>query len=583
MNRFANVLPELVDVLRRFPVAVLCCVLAFVISIFGLRDFSRGVGAPDTFGLMAGFLAGGSAHLFAETRKWAFLPSSLLAVVVAGLAGVLAYDPALLQSHRLFLFLGLALVLFVSPYLRRNVEQGAVWLFGLRMGLAAVLALVVGLTLLLGLYALVGGLKFLFGIDLGNQVWEHISALSVYLVGPLFGLSMVPRALDEVINLADHKDGLLERGVSILVNYIKVPLAFIYALLLHAYAVKIIVQQSMPKGEVGLVVTLFAIAGTLAWLLAWPFRETGTRLLKLYSRFWFWFLPVPVVLLALAVWQRVSDHGMTPDRYGLVLVALWAALVCGYLILRRSFADMRVVIGAAAVLLLLGSFGPWGAVGTTLNSQLVRFEEFLNDNAMLENGVLKKVLPELGQDAKKQGYSLLQILVETNAMDKVKSYLPKGETSQHAESGFVSDAMSKRFGVSEYWQDATVVNFNTTAVPVALPFAGDGRLAGPFQFGQWSLGATVVPGQAQFKKQGTFVVMTWSAQEGGEPVTVSLDQRVILERIKNMPPLAAGKNQSPLILDVTPETTLILNEGSGQLSAEKAELSTLNFWVVEKK
>jgi Domain of unknown function (DUF4153) len=583
MTRFANFLPELVGVFRRFPMPVVCCFGAFIVALFEPSLFSSEYGEYGSIGLSAGFFASGAAHLFAGSRKWSILRSLIMAAVVGGVAGFLAFDPTFLQSNRLYLFVGLVLLLFVSPYLRKGVEQGAVWLFGLRMGLAALLALVVGLTLLFGLYVAFTGLKFLFGIDLDDSVLSYTAAFSIFLVGPLFGLSMIPRDFDEVVSLADRKDGLLERGVSILVNYVKVPLAFVYALLLHAYAVKIIVQQSMPKGEVGTVVTLFVIAGTLAWLLAWPFRDTGTRLLKLYSRFWFWFLPVPVFLLILAVWQRVSDHGMTPDRYGLVLVALWAGLVCAYLMLRRRFADMRAVIGAAAVLLLLGSFGPWGAVGTTINSQLAWLEKFLNDNAMLHNGVLKTVLPSLGQDANNRGYSILQTLVEAGAIEKVRTFLPKGEESQHLENRFVSEELSKRFGVNAYWQDAAVVSFSATAVPLSFPYIGEGRIIGPFQIWHWALGTVVSPGQAQFKKQDGAVMVTWSGLQEGQSVNLKLDQRLILERVKNLPPPQVGKYPSPLIVELTPKITLILTEGSGLLSEEKAELASLTFWVVEKK
>ncbi len=56
-----------------------------------------------------------------------------------------------------------------------------------------------------------------------------------------------------------------------------------YALILHAYAVKIIVSGSLPKGQVATMVSIFAVAGTGAWLIAWPWRETGTRLLRLLA------------------------------------------------------------------------------------------------------------------------------------------------------------------------------------------------------------------------------------------------------------------------------------------------------------
>jgi hypothetical protein len=580
MGRFAKMMPELVDVFRRFPVAVLCCVLAFVFNFYWSTEFGRGLDEPVTLGLMAAFFGGGAAHLFAEARKWTRVPSVVFAAVVAVVTGYLAYDPALLQSHLLFLFLGLALTLFVSPYVRRNAEQGAVWLFGMRLALAALLALVVGLILMLGLFAIVNGLKFLFGFDLGNSAWERISALSIYLVGPLFGLAMVPRNLDEVIDLAAHKGGLLERGVSVLVNYIAVPLAIIYALLLHAYAAKIIALQSMPKGEVGLTVTLFAIAGTFAWLVAWPFRETGTRLLKLYSRYWFWFLPVPVVLLALAVWQRVGDHGMTPDRYGLILVALWAALVCGYLMLRRSYADMRVIIGGAAVLLVLGSFGPLGAVGLTVNSQMARFEKFLTENGMLEQGKLKAVLPELTSEKKKMGFSFLQVLNEVSAMDKVSAFLPKGATIPNED--YVSPDTFRQFGFNNQWEDGVSVSFMAKVFPIAVPFAGEGRVMGPFFFTSYNLDSKLVE-QPKYVRNSGFVTMTWTNPPDGQSVTLKLDERAILKRFKENDVNLVGKQLPPFLFVVDDHFTLIVNEGYGTYGETKAALNSLAFWVIEKK
>jgi Domain of unknown function (DUF4153) len=583
MNRFAKLLPDLFDVLRRFPVPAFCCVWAFAISFFQSSGFYSGFGEPEIFGLTAAFLAAGAAHLIAETHKWNFLVSLAVAILAAGAAGLLAFEPSVLQSHRLFLFLGLVLVLFVAPYVRHGVHQGAIWLFGLRIGLAAILALTVGLTLVLGLIVLVGGLKFLFGIDLGGALDNCIGSLSIYLVGPMFGLAMVPRNVNDVVNLEDHKDGLLERGVSILVNYIKVPLAFVYALLLHSYAIKIMVQQSLPKGEVGFVVTLFAIAGTLSWLIAWPFRDTGTRLLKAYARYWFWFLPVPIVLLVLAVWQRVNEHGMTQDRYGLVLVALWAALVCGYLMLRRSFADMRVIIGGAAALLLAGSFGPLGAVRTTIDSQLARFDHFLNDNAMLENGKLKTLLPPLAQDKKLKGYSFLEILTKANAIQNVEKYMPTGETLPALDGRSVSAELSKRFGVENYWQDAAFVSFNTTMIPAALPFSGEGILAGPFQFGSWALNEKTGAGQAQFMTQGKDIALRWVPPNAVPAMQIILEQRTILQLIKNLKPAPVGGNQMPITHVIDQKYALILTEGSGQLSDTKAELASLSFWVVANK
>ena len=221
-----------------------------------------------------------------------------------------------------------------------------------------------------GLSTIVESLNFLFDANLHGDLHEHIWTTAASLVAPIYGLSLMPKNLEEEVDIAGQKDTLLARGVSVLVNYVLVPVIFIYALILHAYAVKIALEQNLPEGQIATIVTIFALGGTGAWLIAWPWREEGTRLLRWFMRGWFWLTIIPAILLAIAIWRRVSDYGVTPDRYGILLVAIWVAALTAYLAFRRNRADMRAILGGIAVLLLLGSAGPLGANGLTISSQV---------------------------------------------------------------------------------------------------------------------------------------------------------------------------------------------------------------------
>jgi hypothetical protein len=235
----------------------------------------------------------------------------------------------------------------ISPYLRAGAAQGALWLFNLRLWLAALLATLVGVAFGAGLSAIVEALDFLFDVELPNDAHAHIWITAASLVGPLFGLSLMPRNLDEAVDLG-QSGSPIERGVSVLVNYVLVPVILVYTAILHAYGVKIAAQWQLPDGQLGLMVTIFALGGTGAWLIAWPWREHGTRLLRWFIGGWFWLAIVPAILLTIAVWRRVSDYGVTPDRYGIALVAVWIAALAAYLAFRRNAADMRAILGGFA-------------------------------------------------------------------------------------------------------------------------------------------------------------------------------------------------------------------------------------------
>jgi Domain of unknown function (DUF4153) len=95
---------------------------------------------------------------------------------------------------------------------------------------------------------------------------------------------------------------------------------------------------------------------------------------------------VPTVLLVLAVWQRISEYGVTPERYCLVLFALWLMAMVAYLGSARGRMDLRVIPASLAVGLVLSSFGPWGAAAISMHSQLAELQNVLNGENLLSNG-----------------------------------------------------------------------------------------------------------------------------------------------------------------------------------------------------
>lgn len=109
--------------------------------------------------------------------------------------------------------------------------------------------------------------------------------------------------MDEEVDITVQKGSLLERGVSVLVNYILVPVILVYAAILHAYAVKILLDGGLPQGQIATMVSIFAVGGTAAWLVAWPWREQGTRLLPAVRQI----LVLPAGgarrLLVIAIWR----------------------------------------------------------------------------------------------------------------------------------------------------------------------------------------------------------------------------------------------------------------------------------------
>jgi hypothetical protein len=193
---------------------------------------------------------------------------------------------------------------------------------------------------------------------------------------------------------------------------------------LHIYAAKIAIVQSMPKGEIGWLVLAFGTIGTASYMVAYPWRDAGYRPVRWFMRSWFWLMVVPTVLLMLAVLQRITEYGVTPERYCLVLFALWLASMVAYLGSARGRMDLRVIPASLAIGLVFSSFGPWGAAAISVRSQVAQLQNVLHGDNSLSNGQLKLDPPRAATfkhivSSNERVASILKSLYDLDALERL--------------------------------------------------------------------------------------------------------------------------------------------------------------------
>lgn len=576
--RIERLIPDVWTTVRRFPAAVLAAVaLCIYVNFYVVGQNSYENWRIVTVGI-AVFIAGGVGHLIEEGRGIRF---PIIAILLGAFAGGLIYFNRFFHSSELFLFGGLAPLLMISPFLTGGAKQGAVWLFNLRLGLAIILALIVGVVFGGGMTAVLAGLDFLLGVKIEDNAYARVWVLAMTLVGPIYGLSLVPRHFKDEVDLNAHRGSLMERGVSVLVNYVMVPMALIYALILHAYAIKILIIGELPKGQIGAIVSLFALGGTATWLLGWPWRETGTKLLQWFMSGWFWLLPVPATLLGLAIWRRVSDYGVTPDRYGIALVAVWTALVFVYLVLRRNNADMRVILGAASALLIVGSFGPQGAYSTTGVSQFARLKSFLETNGVLKDGKVAASVPQMNQADTTTVNTIVYSLAGVSQLNRLSGWFdPKrvvkvrldadDYSAAYQVSGTLTGGDRPDQTVSADLAPTMTDNFYFMAKkPVDRSWGTKSRFIGPLDL----LGNNFPTGVAiRFASKKMILTI--------DQIERSTDLEPLLKNLK----VEASTNfdQSkidPFIVELDPRASIIINQASGHIG-DNPSLTGMSFWVV---
>jgi hypothetical protein len=578
VNRLARLLPDLAHTIARFPVPVVASVALCLYSNLEIAEVIQQ--EPDekfrvTAALAATFFASGAVHLYAEATRAGNNAGLALALIAGAAAAMVGYSTPGFRTYELFLFPALILLIMIAPFLGSGARQPAIWLFNLRLGLAALLAVVVGVVFAAGLSAIIESLNFLFEIRLPNDLHEHIWTTAATLVAPIYGIALVPKSFDEEVDIADERGSLLERGVSVLVNYLLVPMVAVYALILHAYAIKVIVDGALPRGQVGTLVAGFALAGTGAWLVAWPWRDTGTRLLRWFMAGWFWLTIVPAILLAVAVWRRISDYGVTPQRYGLVIIGVWLAGLAIYLATWNRRADMRHILGSLAVLLLIGSFGPWGAVAVSVSDQFARLTALTESAKMLEGGRLVQPIPHPPESVAQQASSIILMLSETGGLDRLKPWF-EGRTDDPFRSKPTSFELARKIigvmGLPLNPVGPDAISFASTA-PLNLLNSGSVRIVGPLRLPSQDRSSSVEQTGFSARIAGSVLELRIGDRRWEYPV------RGMLEKAKEA---QAETSSGPVVIEAAPDLSILLLHASGTLG-DVPNLGYAEIWLIQKQ
>ncbi|MBS7565835.1 DUF4153 domain-containing protein [Mucilaginibacter sp. Bleaf8] len=429
------------DVLRRFPFEVLFALIGCIAatSKVELNNLSLHTESWCWRMIMTanlGFLLSLSATLFSESKRLAKGQKLGLRLAAAALAVVLMYavNPYERSADVIrFFLISLAFHLLVSfaAFTGRGAVQGF-WQFNKNLFLRFLTSVLYSVVLYAGLSAAIAALNFLFGFKFE---WDTFSVLWIWIAGlfnTLFFLAGVPASYGE-----PDADEAYPKGLKIFTQFVLIPLATVYVLILLAYEVKILLQWSLPKGLVSSLILGYAVFGILALLLVYPIREQqDNKWIKTYARsFYFLLLPL-LVLLFLAVGARVFKYGITEYRYFLIVLAFWLLFISLYFLLSQR-QNIKLIPVTLCVLTLLTIYGPQSAFYTATFSQRQILEKIMIKNSAYSNGLLLPVdSNKISDKDGERAVSTLAFLIKHDDLTTLQPYF-KQDLQQ------VSDSLSK--------------------------------------------------------------------------------------------------------------------------------------------
>lgn len=421
-------------IIKRFPFVLLTALVCTGIGIYLVHhtdenDLQRTlirVMMSGSLGLPLFF----SLHILTERYRLPVLYRMVAIVIGLGLLVQFYYSIPDLQTDVMqvvyrFVFwsAGLHLVAAFSAFFAEEEIHGF-WQFNKMLFLRFLTSGLYSGVLFIGLSGALLAIDSLFSVVIDGETYGDLFMVLAGVFNTMFFLGGIQQPLDRL-----NEEDSYPKGLKIFTQYVLIPLVTIYLVILYAYMGKILIQMSLPKGWVANLILGFSVTGILSLLLVYPLREhEDNKWIKTFSRFFYFSLVPLVVMLFVAIGIRITEYGVTIERYIVAMLGTWLAVITLYFIFSKK--KNIILIPLTLSLFLFGScFGPWGMFSVSERSQLKRLRALLETNGAFAGGKIVPLSETAMQKMKakdgNQMSSIIDYLGENHGFEGLKDWLPE--------------------------------------------------------------------------------------------------------------------------------------------------------------
>ncbi len=234
-----------------------------------------------------------------------------------------------------------------------------------------------------GLSLALVALHLLFDIDIHEELYLDLFIFIIGFFNTWFFISGIPKTFSDLEGIKEYP-----KGLKVFSQFVLLPLLILYLVILYGYAGKITFLWNWPKGIVSYLIVCVSVLGILTLLLIHPYGNLqGNAWIKKFSRIYYFILFPLVVILFVAIGMRLSDYGITINRYIILVLGVWLTLVCAYFMMGKT--NIKFIPISLAILSTLISFGYWGVFSVSERSQVNRLKQVLENGKILQSGKIQ--------------------------------------------------------------------------------------------------------------------------------------------------------------------------------------------------
>lgn len=455
-----KLLTDFLSVVKRFPLELLAALTGTIAGMAMVRADS--IEDPlHQLVLMSSNIALTlflSVTLFCESHRFTAKVRWLFNAVALALVLLLAYGlhPVSLEVSIIrFLLLAAAFHLLVSfaPFIYTGSMDGF-WEYNKTIFLRILLSGLYSGVLYVGVAIALSATDALFDLKIPGEFYGYTFCFIAGIFNTIFFLSGMPLDWKAMEDPQPYP-----KGLKMFTQYVLVPLASVYLIILLAYEIKIVADWELPKGIVASLVMGYAVYGMLSLLLVHPIRfDEGNQWIRTFAR-WFYVLLLPLIaLLGVAIGVRIDQYGVTESRYFIVLIGIWLTGVTFYFLFSK-LKNIKVIPVTLCIALLAATWGPQSAPAVSYRSQINRFVEFFKDNASFENG---KIIPLKTPTTSDEADELLRFLLNRYGIQAIQPFTDANLTELTAPA----DTMKNRYEMS--WKRYQLIRDHFNIEPAYL-------------------------------------------------------------------------------------------------------------------
>ena len=417
-EKIKSFLPDMKKAIERFPLTVFCSVVVFILSVYLVENpelknenllnelhkmvILLGMSIPLTLALELArekYLSG--------KNRWVIRSVNALITLVFIIFYRFYYlsgknSSSTLDSLEQLMATGIIFFLcfLLVPVIGKKDEEEKYFQSVIVDKTVTILFSVVLFLGLIAVFATIDGLSL---IKLDSNIYIETWLFVVFVFSVIFFLSKLKKVDESLENYEIHKI------FKFLIYFIVIPLITTYTGILYVYFGKMLITRSWPQGLVSHLILWYTIFSLFIMIMVTPMakKDSVARIFKKY----FPFASLPLLVLSIvSISKRISQYGVTPSRYFVVLLAMWLIFCMVSSIFK---ARLSVILISLITVVYISVFTPVNNRRITLMSQNKRFEKILVKHGLLKDGKLVKK-PELAKEKKYEVTDVLNYILGIN-------------------------------------------------------------------------------------------------------------------------------------------------------------------------